>query len=57
MQALWIAEFVIASNASTGRFASASGSWIMYAHSAPFVLGSDDPVVYSWEGEGRIRLK
>jgi hypothetical protein len=57
VQAAWIAEFVIDGAASTGRFAGASGSWIMYAYSQPFVLGTDDPVHYTWEGEGRISLK
>lgn len=51
------AEFVIDGAASTGRFAGASGSWIMIAETEPFVLGSSDPLVYTWEGEGRINLK
>lgn len=57
VQAHWIAEFVIDGDASTGRFAGATGSWIMDAYSEPFVLGSSDPLVYTWEGEGRISLK
>ena len=24
---------------------------------APFVLGSSDPVYYAWEGEGRLTFK
>jgi hypothetical protein len=39
---------------ATGKFAGATGSWVMVARSEPFVLGSDDPVVYSWEGEGAL---
>lgn len=54
VEALWIAEFVVDGEASTGRYAGASGSWIMFARSAPFVLGSSDPLDYSWEGEGRL---
>jgi hypothetical protein len=54
VEALWIAEFVPQPKECTGKFAGVTGSWIMYARSAAFVLGSDDPVVYSWEGEGRL---
>lgn len=57
VEASWIAEFVPDGEASTGRFAGASGSWIMYAFSEPFVLGSDDPVNYWWEGEGRLTFE
>lgn len=53
VEALFIAEFVPQPE-STGRFAGASGSWIMYAQTEPFILGSDDPVAYSWEGEGTL---
>ena len=52
--ARWIAEFVAQPSDSTGKFAGVTGSWVMYARSAPFVLGSNDPVSYSWEGEGRL---
>ena len=51
--ALFIAEFVPQPE-STGKFAGATGSWIMYAETDPFVLGSSDPLGYSWEGEGRL---
>ena len=54
VEALWIAEFVPVSTACTGKFAGVTGSWIMYAHSEPFVLGSDDPVGYWWEGNGSL---
>ena len=54
VEAHWIAEFVVQPDESTGKFAGATGSWIMDAFSEPFVLGSDDPVVYRWEGEGEI---
>ena len=57
VQALWIAEFVAVPEESTGKFAGVTGSWIMYAFSEPFVLGSDDPVAYSWEGEGSLTFR
>lgn len=53
--ALFIAEFVVQPE-STGRFAGASGNWIMYAQTEPFILGSSDPVAYTWEGEGTISI-
>jgi hypothetical protein len=56
VEALFIAEFVVQPE-STGRFAGASGSWIMYAQTEPFVLGSSDPVAYTWEGVGTITLR
>ena len=56
VEALWIAEFVALPDECTGKFAGVTGSWIMYARSEPFVLGSDDPVYYWWEGEGRLRF-
>jgi hypothetical protein len=52
--ARWVAEFVPQSDACTGKFAGVTGSWIMIAQSEPFVLGSSDPVAYSWEGEGKL---
>jgi hypothetical protein len=57
VQALFIAEFVIQPDLSTGKFAGATGNWVMYAQTAPFVLGSTDPVPYAWEGTGSITLK
>jgi hypothetical protein len=54
VQAVWVADFVVKPEMSTGKFAGATGSWVMIARSEPFVLGSDDPVVYSWEGEGKL---
>ena len=57
VEAEWIAEFVVQPDLSTGKFAGATGSWVMYAYSEPFVLGSADPVYYSWEGEGRITFE
>jgi hypothetical protein len=50
----WVAEFVAQPDLSTGRFAGVTGSWIMDAWSEPFVLGSDDPVAYWWEGDGTL---
>ncbi len=57
VEAWWIAEFVAVPEESTGKFAGVTGSWIMLARSEPFVLGSDDPVHYSWEGEGRLTFR
>lgn len=54
VEALFIAEFVVQPNESTGKFAGVTGSWIMYARTEPFVLGSDDPLLYSWEGQGSL---
>lgn len=54
VEADWIAEFVVVTDRCTGRFRGVSGSWIMYASSEPFVLGLTDPVVYGWEGKGRL---
>jgi hypothetical protein len=56
VEALWVAEFVTLPDRSTGKFAGVTGSWIMVARSAPFVLGSADPVYYWWQGEGRLRF-
>ncbi len=52
--AYFIAEFVAQPKESTGKFAGATGSWIMYARSAPFVLGSTDPLAYWWQGQGAL---
>jgi hypothetical protein len=53
-QAYFVAEFVPQGEECTGRFAGVSGSWVMYAVTAPFVLGSTDPLPYSWQGEGSL---
>lgn len=55
--AFFVAEFVAQPDESTGTFAGATGSWIMYAQTDPFVLGSEDPIVYSWEGEGALTFQ
>jgi hypothetical protein len=54
VEAFFIAEFVAQPDQSTGKFAGVTGSWIMYAQTAPFVLGASDPVPYTWEGEGTL---
>ncbi len=56
VEAKFIAEFVVQPKDSTGKFAGVTGSWIMYAQSLPFVLGSDDPLFYSWEGAGSLKF-
>jgi hypothetical protein len=55
--AFWVAEFVPYLPDCTGKFAGVKGSWIMYAVSEPFVLGSDDPIGYSWKGQGSLTFK
>jgi len=55
--AFFIAEFVPQPDQCTGKFAGVSGSWVMYAVSEPFVLGSIDPTGYSWEGNGSLTFK
>jgi hypothetical protein len=54
VQALWIAEFVAVPEESTGKFAGVTGSWEMIARSEPFILGTETPVQYSWEGDGQL---
>ena len=56
VEAVWLAEFVPQPELSTGRFEGVSGSWVMLAWSEPFVLGSDDPVYYAWEGAGELEF-
>jgi hypothetical protein len=54
---VWVAEFTPAAG-STGRLAKVvGGSFIMTAVTEPFVLGSADPVGYTWSGEGWIGFK
>ena len=53
VEAEFHAEFVVQPE-STGRFAGASGSWFMIANTEPFILGSNDPVAYTWHGESSI---
>lgn len=52
--AFFVAEFVVDPAASTGQFAGASGSWVMYAQTGQFVLGSSDPLSYGWVGAGTL---
>jgi hypothetical protein len=55
VNAKWIAEFVPQPGLCTGRFAGVTGSWVMYAKTdKPFLLGTDDPVFYSWVGSGQL---
>jgi len=54
---VFTAEFTPVAELSTGRFANVTGgSFIMVATTEPFVLGSTDPVAYSWVGEGTIEF-
>jgi hypothetical protein len=54
VEALFIAEFVPQTDLCTGMFKGATGGWVMYAMSEPFVLGSSDPLKYSWHGQGSL---
>jgi hypothetical protein len=54
VEAAFVAEFVVQPELCTGKFAGVTGSWTMYAQTDPFVLGSDDPITYSWEGQGKL---
>ncbi len=53
---VFLAEFVVQPNESTGRFKGATGSWIMEARTAPFILGSTTPLPYMWQGQGKISM-
>jgi hypothetical protein len=55
--AFFIAEFVPVSSECTGKFAGVTGSWVMYAVTEPFLLGSSDQLTYSWEGQGSLNFK
>ncbi|HEV3168679.1 MAG TPA: hypothetical protein VGZ22_32040 [Isosphaeraceae bacterium] len=55
--ARFVAEFVPVSSLCTGKFAGVTGSWIMIAQTEPFVLGSQDPIDYSWEGDGSLTFR
>jgi hypothetical protein len=57
VEALFIAEFVPQPDQCTGKFAGVTGSWIMYASTEPFVLGSTDPIAYSWQGSGSLTFR
>jgi hypothetical protein len=52
--AFFVAEFVVNPTASTGLFAGVTGSWVMYAQTGPFVLGSSDSLNYAWVGAGTL---
>jgi hypothetical protein len=56
VEAHFLAEFVVQPELCTGTFAGVTGSWSMDAWSEPFILGSDSPVYYSWEGKGRLNF-
>jgi hypothetical protein len=51
--AFWVADFTPTAD-STGKFRGVTGGWTMYAQSEPFILGSSDPVAYSWKGSGTL---
>ena len=55
--AFFIAEFVPISAACTGKFKGVTGSWVMYAATEPFALGTSGSIEYSWEGSGELTFK
>ena len=52
--AQFIAQFVPYLPECTGKFSGVSGGWTMYAWSAPFLLGSTEPLEYWWAGAGTL---
>jgi hypothetical protein len=55
--AVFVAEFNPVPADCTGRFKKViGGSFIMTAVTEPFVLGAQDPVAYTWEGDGSIEF-
>jgi hypothetical protein len=54
VEALFIAEFIPQTDLCTGMFEGVTGGWVMFAMSEPFVLGSSDPIKYSWQGQGSL---
>lgn len=56
VEAQFLAQFIPQPELCTGKFAGVTGGWTMFAWTEPFVLGSTDPVVYSWEGEGQLNF-
>jgi hypothetical protein len=57
VEAFFIAEFVPRPDESTGKFSGVTGSWTMFAQTETFILGSDDPFVYEWEGNGKLTFR
>ena len=57
VEASFIAEFVPRPHESTGKFSGVTGSWTMFAETETFVLFSDDPFVYEWEGDGKLTFR
>jgi hypothetical protein len=57
VEAAFVAEFVAVPESSTGKFAGVTGSWVMFAFTEPFVLGSSDPIRYWWEGRGQLNYQ
>ena len=55
--AIFVAEFVPVTKECTGKFRGVTGGWTMYAVSLPFLLGSSNPLYYSWEGQGALIFK
>jgi hypothetical protein len=53
-QAFFVADFIPYDPDCTGKVKGVTGGWTMYAMTEPFVLGSTDPVEYTWKGEGSL---
>jgi hypothetical protein len=52
--AYFVAEFVPYDPLCTGIYSGVTGGWTMYAVSAPFLLGSSEPLAYAWYGTGQL---
>ncbi|HEX4591517.1 MAG TPA: hypothetical protein VH120_16390 [Gemmataceae bacterium] len=52
-----MAAFEVVPENPTRKFARATGSWMMDALTKPFVLGSDDPIGYWWDAEGKLKFR
>jgi hypothetical protein len=56
-EGLLIGAVFIVRPESTSRLTLATGSWMMYALTEPFILGSDEPAAYWWEGKGKVTFQ
>ena len=57
VEAVFVAEFTPVLDQCTGRFAQlVDGSFVMVATAEPTILGSEEPVGYTWEGEGWLEF-
>jgi hypothetical protein len=52
----FVAQFDVLPDLSRGRFTGVTGSWLMTVDSERFVLGSDMPTGFQWEGAGTLHF-